>query len=56
MCLTAESASNVGNLISPKFCVNAHFKVCNVNINSSSFLDILYYNNIVPCLIFLEVV
>ena len=41
MCLTAESVLNLGNLITPKFCVDALFKVCNVNIFSFPFLDFL---------------
>jgi len=56
LCLAAESASNVGNLISPRFCVDVHFKVCNFNINSFISLDFLYCNNIYHCLILLEVI
>lgn len=39
-CLTAEALSNLGNLISPKFCIDDCFKVYNVNI-SLPFLDFL---------------
>lgn len=41
MCLSAESVSNLVNLISLKFCEVARFKVCNVNIFSFPFLDFL---------------